>query len=320
MSFIKDIFNFNSKLLKKRGSIVTIGVFDGVHRGHQEIIKRVAAEGNFKGLISLVITFYPHPLQVISKNSPLLIYNLEKRIKLIKKLGIKKVLVINFNPVIATLSPEDFVSQILIDKLNMKKIWVGTDHTFGIKKGGDFSLLKEISQKYSFEVESISPLKIDKEVVCSSVIRKSISEGEIKKANKLLNHIYRITGKVAAGSKRGAKMGYPTANLLLEKEFVIPSQGEYATFVKYKNKYYQSFTKIVIRPTFKEQNLILETHLFNFSKDIYQETITVYFIEKIRPEFCFPNGQELIKQIEKDKILVSEILNRDDYLSLMKKI
>lgn len=313
MDLIEDIFNFKSEVFRKQGSVITIGVFDGVHLGHQNIVKEVVKEGNSRNLISAVITFYPHPLQIISKSSPKLITSLDERIKLIKELSVNKVLVVNFNQKIATLSPEDFVSQILINKLGIKKIWVGEDHTFGIRQSGNITLLKKMSQKYDFEVRRVHPLKIDNIIVSSSKIREFIEEGNIKKANQFLNHIFCIAGKVVKGSNRGKEIGYPTANILLKKELVVPDKGVYATFVKYKDKYYQSFTNIGIRPTFKESILTLETHLFNFSKDIYQENISIYFIERIRPEVPFSNKEELIRQIEKDKLSVDKILNKKDY-------
>ncbi|MDI6785836.1 MAG: bifunctional riboflavin kinase/FAD synthetase [bacterium] len=310
MYLIKDILNFKSKVFKKQGSIITAGVFDGVHYGHQNIIKEVVKESNSKNLISAVLTFYPHPLQIITKSAPRLISSLDERIKLLKELGVSKVLLVNFNQEIANLSPEDFVSQILIDKLGMKKIWVGEDHTFGIKQRGNIDLLKKMSQKYNFEVNRVPSLRIDDTIISSSLIRKFIEDGDIKKANQFLNHSFCITGRVIKGSNRGKEIGYPTANIYLEKELTIPKEGVYATYIKYKNQYFKSVANIGIRPTFRENVLTLETHIFDFSKNIYQENISVYFIRRIRSEEVFSNKEELVEQIRKDRLSADKILDK----------
>ncbi|MCX5687767.1 MAG: bifunctional riboflavin kinase/FAD synthetase [Candidatus Omnitrophica bacterium] len=274
-------------------TVVTIGIFDGVHKGHQAILRKVLEEAKKLRLKSVVVTFDPHPVKVLSLGVkiPFLI-SLEHRIKLIKSLGIDNCVVIKFTKEFAKLSPEEFTKYILADKLNIKALVTGENFLFGFKEKGDARLLKRLSKVYNFKFYSVSPLEVRGEYVSSTRIRKAIEKGDLKLASKLLSRPVTILGTVVKGKALGRKIGFPTANIDPHHESIPPS-GVYSVDVALEGKFYRGILNI-------SNHNIIEVHIFNFNKNIYGKDIEVIFKQKIRDEKKFNSLQALQRQIQLD--------------------
>jgi riboflavin kinase/FMN adenylyltransferase len=280
--------------------VVTLGNFDGVHLGHQRIFERLKAEAiNIQGE-AIVITFEPHPLKILSpKHCPPLITPFKKKMMLIEKIGIEKVLCIEFSLDFAEISPPEFVKDILAEKVNTKKVIIGYNYHFGKGKSGDAETLKNICKRFNIEVEIVEALAIDHIIVSSSKIRELIRKGNVEKASKLLGRDYPIIGKVIEGAKRGYAMGYPTANLEISEE-LYPKTGVYAVEVLWKNQVFKGLANVGYNPTFDTKAFSLEVHILNFNHEIYGDEIQVNFKRRIRNEIRFDSPSHLIDQIRKD--------------------
>ena len=274
-------------------TVVTIGIFDGVHKGHQVILRKVVEEAKKLRLKSVAVTFDPHPVKVLSPGAkiPFLI-SLEHRIKLIKSLGIDNCVVIKFTKKFAKLIPEEFIKYILADKLNIKALVTGENFLFGFREKGDAKLLKRLSKIYNFKFYSVSPLKIEGDYVSSTRIRKAIEKGNLKLASKLLGRPVTILGTVVKGKALGRKIGFPTANIDPHHESIPPS-GVYSVDVALEGKLYRGILNI-------SNHNIIEVHIFNFNKNIYGKDIEVIFKQKIRDEKKFNTLQALKRQIQLD--------------------
>lgn len=274
---------------------VTIGIFDGVHRGHQAILKRLVHKAKKSRLKSVVITFDPHPVNVLSKGEKIpFLMSLEHRIRLIKKMGVDDCIVIRFTKEFSKLRPEDFIKKILIDKINLKVLVTGGNFLFGFKEKGSSGLLKRLSKTCDFKFYSVPPLKMKKEIISSTRIRSLIEKGDLKLAEKLLGRPVTILGTVVKGKRLGRKIGFPTANIDPHHES-IPPAGVYSVNVELDKKLYRGILNI-------SAHKIIETHIFNFKKDIYGRDIEVIFKRKIRDEKKFNSLENLKKQIHLDII------------------
>jgi riboflavin kinase/FMN adenylyltransferase len=292
--------------------IVTLGNFDGVHLGHQTIFGRVKEEAQRKNGEAVVITFEPHPLKVLSPKTCLpLLTPFRKKMMLIEKSGIDTVLCIEFTLSFSRISPFDFVKNILIEKVKVKKIVVGYNYHFGRKQRGNVQILKQICKLFQVDVEVVDPLRIGSTTVSSSKIRQLIREGEVEEASKLLGRNYPVIGKVVQGAKRGQTLGFPTANLEITEE-LYPKKGVYAVEVVWNQKLLNGLANVGMNPTFlsaqaKEGTpLSIEVHILNFHQDLYGEEIQVNFKKRIRDETRFNSPSELMEQIKKDVQWVSE--------------
>jgi riboflavin kinase/FMN adenylyltransferase len=299
---------FGIEKLKKPfvNPVITLGNFDGVHLGHQKIFETLKDEARKIHGEAVVITFEPHPLKVISPDHFLpLLTPFRKKMMLIEKSGIEKVLCIEFSLAFAEISPPEFVRDILVKKVNAKKIIVGYNYHFGKGKTGDVEILKNICKLFNIGVEVMEALTIDHTIVSSSKIREFIRGGEVEEASKLLGRDYLIIGKVVTGSKRGQALGFPTANLEISDE-LYPKRGVYAVEVIWKNQCFNGLANIGFNPTFlsnqtgKEILSNLEVYILNFSQDIYGDEIQVHFKKRIRDEVRFESPSLLIEQIKKD--------------------
>nr|MBU1328401.1 bifunctional riboflavin kinase/FAD synthetase [Candidatus Omnitrophota bacterium] len=274
---------------------VTIGIFDGVHKGHQVILKKVLEEAKRSRLKSVVITFNPHPVNVLNPSAEIpLLMSLEHRGRLIKKMGVDYFFVERFTKSFSKLSPEGFIKNILIDKLNLKALVTGENFLFGFKEKGDVRLLKRLSKLYNFKLCSITPIKIEGDYVSSTRIRKAIERGDLLLASKLLGRPVTILGTVVKGKRLGRKIGFPTANIDPHHES-IPSSGVYSVDVALDRdgKLYGGILNI-------SAHKIIEAHIFNFNKDIYGRDIEVIFKKKIRDEKKFKSLEALKRQIQQD--------------------
>lgn len=292
-----------SNLYKKHNPAAAIGIFDGVHRGHQKILKKLVKEGIESKTKSLVITFSPHPRKVLNSKSkiPSLI-SMEHRIRLIKELGVDFFLVINFTKSIAMTPPEDFVKNILIQKVGIKSLIVGKNFLFGRNGKGNFNLLKKAGKVYGFKLIGVEPVKLKGLVVSSTRIRKKIEKGDLKNASLMLGRPVTVLGTVVRGRGVGKKLGFPTANIDPHHE-AIPPSGVYAVDVKIGKENFKGVLNIGTRPTFgKATDPVIELHIFNFKKHIYGKDAEIIFKRKIRNEKRFSSIEELRKQIALDAI------------------
>ncbi len=291
-----------------KGSSIALGVFDGVHLGHIEIIKNAINFAKKNSLTSVVATFSNHPHTEITGQAPKLLSTFEDRLKLIERLGIDAVFALEFDSKLRHMSAQDYFTKILVDSLNAKYISVGYDHKFGFNQEGTTDKLKEWGVKFSITVHINSPVNIHDEPVSSTRIRKDLSAGQVKPVSLLLGRYYSIHGKVTQGLKRGTELGFPTANIMIPSGLVIPTVGVYAGFTTlYKSEVTQPRFPCVINigycPTFKEGHaeLKVEAHILDFPyKELYNEEIKIEFVERLRDEEKFSSKEDLIKQIKKD--------------------
>lgn len=283
-----------------KNPVVTLGNFDGVHLGHQRIFKKVKAEAIERAGESVVITFEPHPLKILSpEKCPPLLTPFDKKVMFIESTGIDKVLCLRFTKAFAELSPLAFVKSILVEKIGVQKIYVGYNYRFGKGKSGDADSLKRICAQFGIEVHVVEALTVEGTIVSSSKIRELIREGEVKKASALLGRDYPVFGRVIEGTRRGHALGFPTANLEMSEE-LYPKPGVYAVRVVWNHQWFNGVANIGFNPTFEAQTLSLEIHLLDFQGNLYGETLQVYFSERIRDEIRFPSTDTLIEQIKND--------------------
>ena len=306
MNIIRDL-NELSKPLKN--PVLTIGNFDGVHRGHLalfEKIKKIA--GNIDGQ-SVVMTFEPHPIKVVKPgNGPPLITPIEQKLKLISDAEIDVILCLPFTLEFATIPAEVFVKDLLVDKIGIRELVVGHDYSFGKDRKGDINLLREMGNEYGFKVHIVEPIHLNETLVSSTSIRSLVQDGNLSEAKRLLGRDYQITGIVKKGMGRGGKvLGFSTANLIPVDE-LIPKKGVYAVKVIMGDKEHNGVCNIGINPTFGGTALSIETHVLDFSGDILGQNFTIRFIRRLRDEKTFSGKDELAKQIENDIVLAREIL------------
>jgi riboflavin kinase/FMN adenylyltransferase len=286
--------------------VVAIGNFDGVHLGHQRIFKKVKEEASTIGGEGIVITFEPHPLEVLSpSHRPPLLTPLQKKMMLIEQSGIQTVFCIEFTLDFSKLSADEFVENVLVKKVNPRKIIVGYNYHFGRKKSGDAKLLKELCKRFKIGVEIVEPFILDGMAVSSSRVRELIKNGKMKEASRLLGRDYLVIGKVIEGAKRGKMLGFPTANLALSDE-LYPPPGVYAVEVIWNRKAYHGLANLGRNPTFQPIHselhgpISLEVYILNFNQMIYGEEIQVHFKTRMREEVRFESSSQLLDQIRKD--------------------
>ncbi|MBU1026917.1 MAG: bifunctional riboflavin kinase/FAD synthetase [Candidatus Margulisbacteria bacterium] len=282
---------------KLKDCVVALGTFDGVHRGHQKVIKSAVAYAKKVKAASLAITFDPHPQQlIIPKRGLKLITTLAEREELFCELGIDGVVVIRFSKKHQQLSARAFVKKYLVDKLGVKRVFVGFDYTFGKARKGDVSELKKLGREFGFEVTVIKPVSCQKHVIKSKLIREFVSQGRFSQAIRFLGHSYRLTGKVIKGSGRGKELGFPTANLKVDKNKLIPAQGVYFGLVGKR----KCVVNIGARPTFGAGQTVVEVHILNFKKNIRGKNIKVNLLKRLRDEKQFSDVKRLKDQIQRD--------------------
>ncbi|HEX3033642.1 MAG TPA: bifunctional riboflavin kinase/FAD synthetase [Thermodesulfobacteriota bacterium] len=287
----------------------TIGVFDGVHLGHKKIIGLVQRGAGQKSLSSCIVTFNPHPQKVIRGTDMPLIVPLRERFKLLEKEGVDITVCYTFTKEFASISAKDFVSDILVRKLKVKSLFIGPDFFFGKGREGNTELLKVMERDYGFETNVVSPASLNGEIISSTIIRKLIEDGMVKKAARFLDKNFSMEGKIKEGEKRGRKLGFPTANLDTDWE-LLPKRGVYATWAHLSHKRLRSITNIGFRPTFGENRLLIETHIIDFKDNLYGEPLRVEFIDRLRDERRFESVDALVAQISRDVERAKEIFSQ----------
>lgn len=301
---LKDISNI-------KNPVASIGMFDGVHLGHKQIFEKLIKTAKIIGGESVAISFDTHPRMVLQHDAYKLkfINSYQEKIKLIEDMGVDHLVFLPFTREFSQQTTADFVKNILVDILKIKALIIGYDNRFGNKENNNFNGLFKLSQEYNFEIIQSDVKSIDNITVSSTKIREALDKGEIKFANQLLGYRYQLSGKVVMGNQIGQQIGFPTANIDLENDFkLIPSIGVYAILVEFKGKIYKGMLNIGIRPTLNINKLSIEAHIFNFNEDIYGQYIKVYLIDKIRDEQRFNGLDELVIQLQKDKISTLELL------------
>ena len=296
-----DIISFKAQF-----PVVTVGIFDGVHRGHLYILEQLKRIANLKGGETVVVTLWPHPRTVLGQenlNFRLLTTQAEK-ISLFEASGINHLLVLPFTHAFSRLSGCEFIEKFLVEGMGLEKLLVGYNHRFGRDRESDFSELKNCAQKFGFEIEKLDAYLFEGREISSSLIRKLLSEGNVKEAGRLLGRSYGFSGQVVGGSRLGRSIGFPTANITMEDDVkLLPADGVYAVEVDLKDQCYHGMMNMGTRPTVNENinRKTIEVHLLDFNDDIYSENIRVRFIARIRDEHKF-DGIDLLKaQLEKDR-------------------
>jgi len=299
---MKRINGINNFLIHSP-TILTLGTFDGVHKGHQKILKKLNSEANKAKLKSIVLTFFPHPRIVLNPRSNLkLINTIKERSELLEKSGINFLITHPFDKTFSELSPEKFVKNILVDKLKIKKILIGYDHKFGKNRTAGIEDLKKFGLKYDFDVIEISAKEQNKVTISSTKIRKSIENGDFNKAKSFLGYHFNIEGLVIKGNAIGRTIGFPTANLDVSEDYkLIPKRGVYLIFSLIENKKVFGMMNIGIKPTLNNDRETIEVNFFDWEKDLYKKLIKVYVLDFIRDEQKFTSLIKLEEQIKLDK-------------------
>lgn len=294
-------FNDLKQINNMEETIVALGNFDGLHKGHQELIEKTLNNASERNLKTAVFSFSNHPLNLLKEEKAVknISYLKEKEV-LLDEMGVDYFFNIEFNEDIMKMSPESFIRDIIIDKFNAKGVVCGFNYRFGYKAEGDLELLKKLGEKEGFTVDVIEPVIINGEVVSSTLIRGLIKSGEIMDVKDFLGRNYSIEGKVVVGNKIGRTIGFPTSNLTINDTIITPPNGVYVTNCIYKDEVYPSITNVGTRPTIGSFEKNIETHIFNFNKELYGKTIRIEFLSKIRDEVKFHNVDELKEQIKKD--------------------
>ena len=309
---MKVHYDLNKFSAKK--PVVTIGVFDGVHKGHSKLLRRLQEKAKANDGESVVITLWPHPRLFLGKDldNLRLINTLDEKKILMEKAQIDHLVILPFNRELSQLSACEFTEQILVDKLHIQSLLIGYDHHFGRERKGGYDDLKSCSFQYNFELERIDAELVNGVKISSTKIREILLKGNIHIANEYLGYQYFIKGYVVGGNRIGQKIGYPTANIEVRESYkLIPCDGVYAVLVNIEGKTKKGMLNIGYRPTFDKygSRKSIEVHLFNFEEDIYHKEIYIHFVKRIREEKKFDGVEELVNQLEKDKKAAKHILD-----------
>ncbi|MFW6294402.1 MAG: bifunctional riboflavin kinase/FAD synthetase [Halanaerobium sp.] len=299
--------NYNK--YKGSNTCLAIGAFDGLHKGHQLIINKALKEARKKHSPAAVLSFHPHPLEIIAgKNPPPSIVSRRQKITILQEMGVDYYFEQEFNREFAQLKPEEFINNILIDKIKVNTVVVGDDFRFAYKNEGNVEILKEMGELHQFQTKIISQLHASDDRISSTRIRKLLKKGKIKKAEKLLGRPYQLCGKVVHGKKRGRKLGFPTVNIKLETNYALPPEGVYAVKVYHGEQEYIGAANLGDNPTFNNQEFSFEVYILDYDGDLYGKRLCVNFIEFIRGEKDFSDKEKLIKQMEQDILYTRRLL------------
>ncbi|HSL90549.1 MAG TPA: bifunctional riboflavin kinase/FAD synthetase [Ignavibacteriaceae bacterium] len=299
-----QVFRKLSDIKYDKNTVLTLGTFDGIHLGHQQIISAVVEKAKKNKMRNFVFTFDPHPRSVLSKDDKVYILSsLEEKVEMFTELGVKNIFVIEFTKEFSQQSAEQFITDFLVKGTGVSKIVIGYDHHFGKGRGGNADTLTSIGKESGFTVANIPSYKLDDIIISSTKVRNALSEGNVALALKMLGRGYRFSGIVVGGDKRGRELGYPTANIQLNyPEKLLPLIGIYAVKVILQNQIHNGLLSIGRRPTFYEDGeVVSEVYIYDFNKQIYGEKLTIELVERLRGEEKFNSTDELIAQMNKDR-------------------
>ncbi len=295
---MKVIYGFDNLTSFSQQTIVALGNFDGVHLGHQRILKFVTRKAVQLDLVSIVLTLSPHPENILGKKRIKMIQTLEQRLEEIEKFGVNAALVAPFNKKFSSLTPREFIQKIVVNLLRAKVVVVGGEFRFGKNRRGDIALFRKIAPRFDMHFFSLPSVTKNGKKISSSLIRRYLQEGQIKKAIAFLGKPYAIDGRVIKGKSRGKVIGFPTANIQTENEITPP--GVFITKVRIGSRDLPSLTNIGRCPTFEQQETNIESYIINFNRNLYGNKIRIHFLDKIREEMKFATSQDLSRQIQKD--------------------
>jgi len=305
---------FLDNVKHEENTVLTVGTFDGVHAGHRAIIDTVVAKANERGGRSVLVTFDPHPRNIINPGDDgiKLLTTLEERCEILEELGIDRMIVIPFDRDFSLLSSEEFIRDVIHKKIGVSEFVIGYDHHFGRNREGTIETIEKLGAELGFDSYVVSKHEVGKKTVSSTAIRNAISEnGNIEQATDFLQRPYRLNGTVVHGDKRGKAIGFPTANIKPEHvNKIIPKEGVYAVKVRINGNWFNGMMNIGTRPTFDGEQQTLEVHLFNFETDIYGKEVQVRFFKRIRDEKKFNGKEELIEQLKEDKKHTQQLLGK----------
>ena len=307
MKTYPSISSFN---IHKERLVVTIGIFDGLHIGHQEILKNLIQDGSEEK--SVILTFFPHPRMILQKESNLkLITTLEEKVQLLEKTSLDYLIIEPFTKEFSRLTALDFVRTILVDQLQIKKLVIGYDHHFGRNREGSFEQLKEYGALYGFQVEEIPAQDIQQIAVSSTKIRKALEDGAIEKANSYLGYEFMLTGDVVHGKGLGRKWNYPTINIQIEEAYkLIPKSGVYVVKTLIDNQTIFGVMNIGYRPTLNGTHQTIEVHLLDFEANLYGKRLQIHLLYRLRDEYKFDSIEGLVSQIKRDEQKARELIAR----------
>jgi riboflavin kinase/FMN adenylyltransferase len=303
MRVIHDLENF---IAPWSHSVVTLGVFDGIHRGHHLILTNLesAAPGE-----RVLVTYDPHPDRILGKRSDKRteLFTYSEKIFLLQRYDIDTAVFLPFTRELSEMSAEEYLERILIQRLRASRIIIGYDQCFGKNRGGDYDFLLRMSDRFGYTVERIEAFRLNGEIVSSSLIRALIKDGQIRKANEYLGHDFFVSGYVVRGNRRGRELGFPTANLDIEPTKVIPQEGVYACTIEWGGRIYRAMTNVGRNPTFNQNTLTVEVNILDFDQDIYGENLRVSFKQRMRSEIRFSSVDALIQQLRRDEAVTRSL-------------
>lgn len=303
MKIVREFENYTENTPK----VLSLGMFDGVHFGHISIINLLKSLAQENNLETAILTFWPHPRKVFNPNDELKLLNtLNEKLNLLENANLDVVFLKSFDENFRNLTGEEFIRQILVEKLNVKHIIIGHDHVFGKNKSGNFELLQKLSKELDFVVQQLDAVKEGEFNISSTKIRNCLANGNIIGANKMLGYHYSVSGKVIDGEKLGRTIGYPTANIEVDELKLLPKKGAYIVEVYVKNKFYKGMLSIGTNPTVNGDKLTVEVYILDFNKDIYGDEITVKFRDFLHEEIKFESLEKLIERLDEDKRLTKE--------------
>ena len=287
--------------LSSHPSILTLGTFDGIHQGHRTIISKLTSESKKHDLKSIILTFFPHPRNIVGSKKIKSISTIDEKIQIFSELDLDELIIQNFNKSFSEMGAEEFI-KLLVNNLNLKKIIVGYNHRFGKNRSADINVLRDFSTKYDFEVIEIKAFEVEKIKISSTKIRSAINDGNIDVCNNYLGYNFNINGIVVKGKSIGKSIGFPTANINIVEEYkIIPKNGVYLVRCFFeKNKFY-GMMNIGFNPTFGSNEKTIEVNIFDFNKDLYDKNIRIEFLKFIRDEIKFDNVEELQNQLIEDR-------------------
>ncbi|MDD3538565.1 MAG: bifunctional riboflavin kinase/FAD synthetase [Atribacterota bacterium] len=319
----KYYYKKNSQNKEKLPSYIALGFFDGVHLGHQALLKYCVALAKTEQALSTALLLDPHPQTIVNHSNNLaFLTTLPERVSRIKYLGVQQIIVINFTYEFQKISAEDFIKKILLDQFHMGAVFVGYNYHFGYQKKGDINIIKRASQRYNFKCYVLEPVKINGEqIISSTAIKEQLKKGDIVKANQLLGYFYQINGKVIHGDKRGKKiLSFPTANIKVPAEKMLPQNGVYIALITIKKQTYKGLVNIGVKPTFEHKigrgissDTSVEVNIFDFEGDIYNRNISISLLKKIRDEKRFTDVENLSEQIKKDKKIAESFFKENNF-------
>ncbi len=307
MLIIRDLKDFEAAW---DSCVLTLGVFDGMHRGHQAILKRLEKRSRKKNIPRVLLSYDPHPDFVLGKRAAERgseLFHYEEKLALFQKFDLDAVCLLEFSQTIARMTAMRYLKEILIGKLRSRHIIIGYDQHFGKGRKGDYHFLKKMQKRYSYKVERIHAVRFRRNILSSSLIRQCIQEGDMIRANQYLGYDFFIQAMVKRGFQRGRKLGFPTINLDLLPTKAIPKEGVYAGYCEWGGRRYTSMINIGTNPTFGQQELSVEAHLLGFQGELYGEKLRLFFKERIRDQIKFTSPQALLLQLEQDRNIIAAL-------------